>query len=172
MPTPFYLVDAFASQPFHGNPACVCLFVDDKSDAWKQSLAAEMNQAETAFVLRDGNGYAIRWFTPTTEVDLCGHATIASVHALHEHGLLPERGRTTFSSKSGPLPVWSENGLYWMDFPKTIAAESAEVPENLLEGLGLDSYQWVGRSIFDILVEVDSAATLKSLAPDFYHLST
>lgn len=172
MPYPIYLVDAFAKGPFHGNPAAVCLFADRESDDWRQSLAGEMNQAETAFVTRNGDDYGIRWFTPTTEVDLCGHATVAAIHALHEHGLVEEGQKISFSSRSGNLPTWLAEGLYWLDFPQTPPIRCPEEPENLLEALGLNDYVWIGRSKFDLFVEVEHIATLKALAPDFYHLST
>ena len=82
MEIPLFQVDAFTDQPFAGNPAAVCLLPEDRGDQWMQAVAAEMNLSETAFLLEQDNGYRLRWFTPKIEVDLCGHATLASAHVL------------------------------------------------------------------------------------------
>jgi PhzF family phenazine biosynthesis protein len=91
MPIPIYIVDAFATRPFAGNPAAVCLLEQPREDDWLQAVAREMNLSETAFLIPLASGYQLRWFTPSTEVDLCGHATLAGAHVLWETGRLPLR---------------------------------------------------------------------------------
>jgi PhzF family phenazine biosynthesis protein len=102
-----YQVDAFADRPFSGNPAGVCLLASPAAPEWMQSVAAEMNVAETAFLVRrDDGAFDLRWFTPTLEVDLCGHATLASAHILWEERILPADERARFHTKSGLLTAW------------------------------------------------------------------
>src|SRR5437868_11050497 len=103
MGLPIYTVDAFTDRPFAGNPAAVCLLDGPRDDAWLQHVAAEMNLSETAFLLAEGDAFRLRWFTPTVEVDLCGHATVASAHVLWETGRLPADRPARFLSRSGPL---------------------------------------------------------------------
>src|SRR6188508_1460936 len=103
MPIPCCQVDAFTDRPFSGNPAAVCLLERDPEDAWMQSVAAEMNRAETAFLRPFGHSWSLRWFTPEVEVDLCGHATLASAHALWETGRLGRDTVARFDTKSGRL---------------------------------------------------------------------
>jgi PhzF family phenazine biosynthesis protein len=103
MPIPIYQVDAFTSAPFKGNPAGVCLLDQPMPDEWMQCVAMEMNLSETAFLLAEGVGYRLRWFTPAVEVDLCGHATLASAHILKENGLLLPGDAVRFFSRSGLL---------------------------------------------------------------------
>lgn len=132
-----WTVDAFASEPFRGNPACVVEPMRAwPADAWMQKLAAENNQAETAFLLRtdDAARFQLRWFTPTTEVPLCGHATLASAHVLMaELGI--EAPLVTFDTTSGPLTVRRDGGRYEMDFPAAQVSQVA-VPPGLSEALG------------------------------------
>jgi len=112
-----YQVDAFTDQPFKGNPAGVCLLADEKSEGWMQSLAAEMNLSETAFLLPEGEGWRLRWFTPLTEVDLCGHATLASARVLFEiHPELREEV-VQFETRSGKLLARWVEGRVELDFP-------------------------------------------------------
>src|SRR5882672_706503 len=113
-----YQVDAFADRPFAGNPAGVCILERPASQTWMQAVALEMNVAETSFLVRrDDGAYDLRWFTPTVEVDLCGHATLAAAHILWEERILPldERGR--FHTKSGELVAWRDADVIRMDFP-------------------------------------------------------
>ena len=132
-----WTVDAFASAPFRGTPACVVEPFEAWPDpAWMQALAMENNQAETAFLLRtaDPAGFGLRWFTPTTEVPLCGHATLASSHVLiGELGL--DAPAVSFETRSGTLTVRREGGGYEMDFPARMARPATE-PEGLAEALG------------------------------------
>jgi predicted PhzF superfamily epimerase YddE/YHI9 len=143
---PFTQVNAFTDRPFAGNPAAVCLLPSERDAEWMQLVAREMNLAETAFLVREGRDFQLRWFTPTVEVDLCGHATLASAHALWEDG--HER----------------RDGLIWLDFPST-PPTPAEPPAELRDGLGV-SLRYVGRTPFDYLVEVDGEAAVRALAPD------
>ncbi|MHB1133085.1 MAG: PhzF family phenazine biosynthesis protein [Chloroflexota bacterium] len=170
MPTPIYQVDAFTATPFAGNPAAVCLLSEPKTDDWLQNVACEMNLAETAFLWRRADGFDLRWFTPVLEVDLCGHATLASAHTLWEQGALPSDEAARFRTRSGLLTCLRVGEWIEMDFPVKPAAPTA-APAGLLEGLGVAA-RWVGRSQFDYLVEVDSAAIVRACAPDFALLKT
>jgi predicted PhzF superfamily epimerase YddE/YHI9 len=134
MKLPVYLVDAFADRPFTGNPAAICVLDAWPSERAMQAIAAEMNLSETAFVVPDGDGWHIRWFTPTLEVDLVGHATLAAAFVLFER-MVPATTEILFSSRSGPLVVRRDGRRLAMDFPARIAAPCA-VPPGLVEGLG------------------------------------
>ena len=108
---PLYQVDAFTDKPFTGNPAAVCLLTEPAEESWMQAVAAEMNLAETAFLQRESDGFRLRWFTPTVEVELCGHATLASAHVLWEAGYLWPEEEARFYTLSGlltarPLEGW------------------------------------------------------------------
>jgi predicted PhzF superfamily epimerase YddE/YHI9 len=158
-----FQVDAFTRRPFAGNPAAVCLLDEPRDDAWMQAVAAEMNLAETAFVEREGDGFGLRWFTPTTEVDLCGHATLAAAHVLWELGESGDRLR--FRTRSGTLTAERTDGSIHLDFPAEPAG-ATDVPPGLEDALGAVS-RWVGRNRFDYLVEVADGGTVRSLVPDF-----
>ncbi|MGV9778800.1 PhzF family phenazine biosynthesis protein [Streptosporangium sp. NPDC003464] len=165
-----YTVDSFTDQFSKGNPAGVCLLDNPVPDAWMQSIAAEMRHSETAFVLEgeDGEPYSLRWFTPATEVALCGHATLATAHVLYSTGSAPET--LEFSTKSGILSVTRDGaGLITMDFPAKML-EAVSPPEGLLDALGVVSPLWVGKNEWDYLVEVESEEAVQSLAPDFLML--
>ncbi len=170
---PFFLVDAFAEKPFKGNPAGVCPLSERSflPEAWMQSLAMEMNQAETAFLhpLEDGS-FHLRWFTPNTEVDLCGHATLASAHILWETGRVGEGETICFETRSGLLTAKKSAGTIWLDFPAEGAA-AEEAPPELLAGLGISAVRWAGKNRMDWLVEVESEAELLSLTPEMRAIS-
>jgi predicted PhzF superfamily epimerase YddE/YHI9 len=157
-----YQVDAFATEPFRGNPAAVCLLDTTRSDEWMQSVAAEMNLAETAFVARREDGFGLRWFTPTVEVDLCGHATLASAHVLWEVGEV--RPRLEFHTRSGLLSAQRTEGGIRLDFPAD-PAPAVDPPPGLAATLGAEPVQ-VGRGRAFYLVELTDAATVRALAPD------
>ena len=130
-------VDAFASEAFRGNPAAVCLLDREHDDAWMQNVAAEMNLSETAFVLpRDDHDWTLRWFTPAVEVALCGHATLASAHALWAEHLIAPDQQARFHTKSGVLTADKRGELIELDFPATPEQQS-DPPEGLLEALGI-----------------------------------
>ena len=161
-----FQIDAFADAAFKGNPAAVCLLDGRDVDAeWMQNVAAEMNLSETAFVSRRENDWSLRWFTPTTEVDLCGHATLATAHALLEEGLLPRGGTGRFHTRSGILTAAHDGDFIELDFPATVAQPS-EPPDELIEGLGVHPTR-VLKNQFDYMVEMATEDDLRSLKPDF-----
>lgn len=170
MTIPLYVVDAFTDRLFAGNPAAVCLLDRWPPDGWLQLLGREMNLSETAvLVRRSESAFELRWFTPTVEVDLCGHATVASAHALWENGHAP-RATLTFSTRSGtlsasPLP----SGEVELDFPAK-PATPCDPPAGLLDALGAVAVA-VGRNSFDFLVEMASETDVRGLKPDFRKLA-
>src|SRR5579875_1476629 len=160
-----WTVDAFASEPFRGNPACVLEPFDAWPDAaWMQALAQENNQAETAFLLKtsDPGRYGLRWFTPTLEVPLCGHATLASAHVLFaELGFSGEA--ITFDTQSGPLIVQRAAAGYAMDFPANPPKRTA-CPEGLAEALGVEPAEvWAAAYLVALLKD---AAAVRAVEPD------
>jgi PhzF family phenazine biosynthesis protein len=163
-------VDAFADRPFSGNPAAVVLLERPADEVWMRNVALEMNLAETAFLVRRGDGdFDLRWFTPAVEVDLCGHATLASAHVLWEDGHLPTGAQARFHTRSGLLTADRRDGSILLDFPAT-TAQVVEPPSGLIEALGVRA-AYVGKSAFDYLVEVDSEAAVRALTPDFGKLA-
>jgi predicted PhzF superfamily epimerase YddE/YHI9 len=162
-----YQVDAFTSAPFAGNPAAVVLLDAWPDDIWMQRVAAENNLAETAFVVPGAETWGLRWFTPAAEVDLCGHATVATAHVLWESERLVAAATASFATRSGRLTA-SPLGDGWieLDFP-SLPADAADPPGGLLEGLGVRAPAFVGRSRFDFLVEVESAVDVEKIVPDF-----
>lgn len=169
-PLPYSLVDAFTDRPFAGNPAVVCLLPAWRDDVWLQNVGREMNQSETAFLVKNDGGFDLRWFTPKVEVDLCGHATLASAHMVWEQGLARPDQEILFSTRSGILKAARRGTAIELDFPLK-PEQAAELPQGLAEALGAP-LQYVGRSQFDYLVEVESEAALRALAPDFKRLSS
>lgn len=163
--TTLHLVDAFAEGPCTGNPAGVVLLAEERPATWMQAVAMEMNQAETAFLLRQEGGFGLRWFTPLAEVDLCGHATLAAAHFLWEAGQLPHHAAARFQTRSGLITaVRRGDGLVTMDFP-AIASHQVVGPDDLAIGLGVEPRS-VQMGDFDLLVEVADAATVRNMSPD------
>jgi PhzF family phenazine biosynthesis protein len=158
-------VDAFTLRPFAGNPAAVCVLRESASEQWMRDVAREMNLSETAFLVAREDGYNLRWFTPAVEVDLCGHATVASAHVLWQDGHLPEGRQARFHTRSGLLTADRRGDWIELDFPAKIAV-AAEAPAELLPALGIGGAKFVGRNAFDYLVEVDSEETVRALSPD------
>lgn len=169
MSQPILVVDAFTDRPFAGNPAAVCLLPAPADEAWMRDVAREMNLAETAFLHRTGDGFALRWFTPAVEVDLCGHATLASAHVLFEEGHLAPGDTARFQTRSGTLTAVRRGTGIELDFPRAAAA-AAPTPADLLPGLGISEARWVGRNQFDYFVELGSEAAVRALAPNFHAL--
>ena len=163
-------VDAFADRPFAGNPAAVLVLPGPADDGWMQAVAKEMNLSETAFLYQEADGYRLRWFTPTTEVDLCGHATLASAHVLWESGHLPETRPARFFTRSGLLTAEKKGPWIEMDFPAEFG-EYCAAPLELTEALGV-AMLYVGKNRFDYLIEVESEAVLRQLEPDIRMLGT
>jgi PhzF family phenazine biosynthesis protein len=167
---PLHVIDAFTDRPFCGNPASVCLLPEWRDDRWLQSVAAEMKHSETAYLVRNADGFDLRWFTPAVEVALCGHATLASAHALWEQGVAATSSPIRFATKSGTLTATRRDGLIELDFPLNVD-EPVDPPAELLAALGVKAV-YVGKSRFDYLVEVESEAVLRQMAPDFKRLAS
>jgi PhzF family phenazine biosynthesis protein len=161
-----FQVDAFTNRPFGGNPAAVCLLDAPRDERWMQALAQEMNLSETAFLVPDGDDYSLRWFTPRMEVELCGHATLASAHVLWETGALELEQQARFQTASGLLTVrrlvddWME-----LDFPLVQESEIVDVPPILLEALGVQPL-YVGATDVRYLVELASEEDVRGLRPN------
>lgn len=158
-------VDAFSDKPFAGNPAAVCLLDEPRTDSWMQSVAREMNLSEAAFLVRIADGYNLRWFTPLVEVDLCGHATLASAHVLWEESHLPPDRTARFHTRSGLLEAKKIGSWIEMNFPSTLAQPIPRI-DALETALGARA-KFTGQSQFDYLVELASEEELRALAPNF-----
>ena len=165
-----FQVDAFTEKPFSGNPAAVCILPGPYRPTWMQNVAEEMNLSETAFLYKEEDGFQLRWFTPAVEVDLCGHATLASAHILWETGLLNPQEQARFYTRSGLLTAEMKEGQIELNFPAN-PDEPAIAPPGLFEALGITP-QYVGRSKFDYIIEVDSEESVRNVQPDFTLLKT
>jgi PhzF family phenazine biosynthesis protein len=165
MPVRIVQVDAFTNRPFAGNPAAVCVLPAPVPEEWMRNVAREMNLSETAFLAPRDGGFHLRWLTPAVEVDLCGHATVASAHVLWEDGHLAEGQQARFHTRSGLLLADRRGDWIELDFPAKLVAP-AEAPAELLPALGIIRAAFIGKNVFDYLVEVDSEATLRALDPD------
>jgi predicted PhzF superfamily epimerase YddE/YHI9 len=164
MSLPIMQIDAFTDKPFSGNPAAVCILPGQREAAWMQSVAQEMNLSETAFLLKIEDGYSLRWFTPAVEVELCGHATLASAHALWEMGLLSPQEPARFHTRSGLLIATRLADGIELNFPAT-------PDEPVVEVLGVLPV-YVGQNRSDYLVEVASENDVRAAQPDFARLKT
>ena len=164
-----FCVDAFTNQPFRGNPAAVVILDKEAPEGWMQNVAAEMNLAETAFVVQQSPGqYGLRWFTPTMEVDLCGHATLASAFALWGEGL--ETAETiTFHTRSGALVAKRAGDAIALDFP-AVEVAPVSAPTGLMEALGLSAEPTAHLGGRYHLIELENEDAVRALAPDFYRL--
>jgi PhzF family phenazine biosynthesis protein len=163
-------VDAFTDKPFKGNPAAVCILPEAFDEEWMQNVAMEMNLSETAFLHQEENGFNLRWFTPTVEVDLCGHATLASAHVLWESGILKPVEAARFHTRSGLLTAKRKEGWIELDFPAE-PEEEAPAPSELVKAIGV-SPKYTGRNRFDYLLEVESEEIVKNITPDFKLLAS
>lgn len=165
MTVPLFQVDAFAHKPFAGNPAAVCLLDGPVADAWMQSVALEMNLSERPHSSSpQADGYGLRWCPPAVEVDLCGHATLASAHVLWETGRLAADAEARFHTRSGLLTARKVGEWIELNFPATPPTESP-LPDGLESALGATA-RFVGKSRFDYLVEVESARIVREMQPD------
>ena len=175
------VVDAFTDRPFAGNPAAVCVTDGPRDERWMQNVAREMNLSETAFLHREGGGdpasgpdtFRLRWFTPSVEVDLCGHATLATAHVLWSEGHLPGVAPARFQSRSGLLTADRRDGWITLDFPATPVLPSADRAADvaaMAESVGLPVTD-AGQSRFDWLVEVASEEAVRALVPDMARLA-
>lgn len=161
-------VDAFTNRAFGGNPAAVCWLDSAATPEWMQAVAGEMNLSETAFVRRLDDGLELRWFTPTVEVDLCGHATLATCHALWSAGIVPADQPLRFHTKSGLLTCLKNGTFIELDFPATPATATTP-PAGLLAALGVNPL-FVGKTKFDYLVVLDSPQAVLAVRPDYLQL--
>lgn len=170
MSTPLIWVDAFTDVAFRGNPAAVCVLDTAADDGWMQSVASEMNISETAFVVQRSDGdFDLRWFTPTREIELCGHATLASAHVLFDSGRVERR--VAFRTMSGVLTCSLDGTRIEMEFPASVPVSGAE-PSGLFDALGIANAVAVSESANRWhLVEVETAAEVCSLNPDFTALA-
>jgi len=171
-PIPCYQVDAFTDQPFAGNSAAVCVLEAEGDSHWMQQVATEMNLSETAFLRRlpsEGEtDWELRWFTPAYEVDLCGHATLASAHALWDQDYVPSDSAIRFHTRSGVLTTRRKGTRIEMDFPN-VPVTAAEPPEGLLEALGAKPV-YTGQTSSDRFLVLVSEAEVLALQPDFRKL--
>ncbi|MCX9013123.1 MAG: PhzF family phenazine biosynthesis protein [Candidatus Methanoperedens sp.] len=158
-------VDAFTDKLFAGNPAAVCILSGPAEEHWMQKMAQEMNLSETAFLYRQEDGFNLRWFSPAAEVELCGHATLASAHVLWEAGYLQPEEQARFYTRSGLLTARRMGDWIELDFPAEPEEKTSPHPD-LVNALGITP-EYVGRNRFDYLVEVDSEETVRNLKPDF-----
>lgn len=167
---PYFIIDAFTSRPFAGNPAAVVLLDAWPNESWLQNVAMEMNISETAYLVPNRDGYDLRWFTPKVEVDLCGHATLASAAVLAHLDKLADGSHASFTTRSGILRAARRGNHFELDFPLT-PAEETTAPPGLIESLNVTPI-YCGRTRFDYLVEVESEEILRSISPDFKQLAT
>ncbi len=167
-------VDAFTDRRFAGNPAAVCVLSEPAGEQWMQDVAAEMNLSETAFAWRLGSGskFSLRWFTPRVEVNLCGHATLATAHILWEEGHLDRIEPALFETRSGVLTAQATPQGIALDFPaEPVDNELASGPERSILEAAIDSpIRFAGRNRFDVLVELGSEAQVRTLQPDVRQL--
>jgi len=166
MKFPFYQVDAFAVKPFKGNPAAVFLLESAREDSWLQAVAEEINLPETAFLLPKGHDYQLRWFTPTTEVDLCGHATIASAHILYEFGYYDFEETINFHTRSGIITSTFNRGTIELDMPR-LNVKPCPMPDDLLIILGAEPVTTFVSDANTLIAEMPSAEYIRSFVPDF-----
>jgi len=164
-----YQVDAFTNQPFAGNPAAVCILTEQRDEKWMQNVAKEMNLSETAFLYKQEDGYNLRWFTPAVEVDLCGHATLASAHILWGKGYLDKNTTARFHTRSGLLTAEINGDWIQLNFPVQEEKET-EYSVELIKGIGIKP-KYVGKSRINYYIaEVESEEIVRNLKPDFSSL--
>jgi PhzF family phenazine biosynthesis protein len=168
MPVKIFQVDAFTDKPFSGNPAAVCILQEEREESWMQNVAKEMNLSETAFLYKQKDGFHLRWFTPVVEVELCGHATLASAHVLWETGIISPKEEAKFYTLSGLLKANRKEGKIEMDFPAN-PEKTAYNPPELEKSLGVTP-KYIGKNKYDYLVEVQSENEVKNAKPDFLKL--
>jgi len=167
---PLYTVDSFAEAPFKGNPAGVCFLMGKQPDEWMQKIAREMNLSETAFFMQSERGYHLRWFTPTTEVELCGHATLAAAHIIWETGMLTPKEEILFETLSGDLKARVHEGWIELDFPAEMPLPAA-LPPGVLEALGCSQPQAILRNRFDYFLIFKDEEEVQVMAPDYRALA-
>ena len=160
-----YQVDSFTDKPFSGNPAGVCILQEPKSEEWMRLIAMEMNLSETAFLVKQEEGYSLRWFTPRVEVDLCGHATLASAHILWQKGYLQNNEPANFHTKSGLLTCVKKQDWIEMNFPSN-PDEKIGVRPDFEKAFGV-KIKYLGKSRFDYIAELESEKDVRNTVPNF-----
>jgi len=165
MSQPIVVVDAFTDKPFAGNPAAVCVMNKPADETWMRNVAAEMNLSETAFLHPEADSWRLRWMTPAVEVDLCGHATLASAHVLWETGRARNEEVIRFQTRSGPLTAQQVDGLIELDFPAQ-PPKACEPPPGLVDALGAPS-KFVGFNGTDYFVELENEDVVRKLKPNY-----
>ena len=166
MKLPIFTVDAFTSEPFKGNPAAVCLLKEDIPTSLMQNIAFELNLAETAFVLKekDSDTYSLRWMTPVSEVDLCGHATLATSHILWQEGICKMDEQINYNTRSGLLKTdYSEDGIE-LDFP-AIPQKKIDYPPDLIAAIGGAEPKYVGMTKWNYIIELENETAIRELKP-------
>ncbi|QGQ45801.1 PhzF family phenazine biosynthesis protein [Metabacillus sediminilitoris] len=158
------ILNTFSDQAFRGNPAAVCLLSEEKGSSWMQSIAKEMNLPVTAFINEFKSDYYLRWFTPSTEIPICGHGTLASSFFLWENGYVENEKVIAFQTKSGLLKAQFIDGWVQLEFPSNLE-EKTIAPDLLISALGVEP-TYVGKNKLDYLVEVESEDTVKNLIPN------
>lgn len=158
-------VNAFTDRPFSGNPAAVCILSGPRDEEWMQIVAREMNLSETAYLYPDGEGYRLRWFTPTEEEDLCGHATLASAHVLWEEGHLSPKETARFQTRSGLLTARRSGEQIQLDFPAERVRPVTDIPPSLQEAFG-DRLRFLGANRMDHLMELASETDVRDFDPN------
>ena len=166
-----FQVDAFTDRPFAGNPAGVCILNAPRDDEWRQHVAREMNVSETAFLEARADGFDLRWFTPEVEVDLCGHATLASAHLLWQEGYLAPEQRARFHTRSGLLEATLRGAFIELDFP-AYSPQPLAAPAALVEALGVTPDAVARFEIGYLLAALDCEETVRGLVPDLARLAT
>ncbi len=165
-----FQVDAFTDQVFKGNPAAVCLLPAVQPDSWMKALAAEMNLSETAFLVKATDGFDLRWFTPAVEVDLCGHATLASAHVLFENGFAPLETPIRFHTRSGLLTASAHQDWIELDFPARKCEESGE-NERLIEAVEVPPDE-VYKSGENMLYYYEDEQLIRRMQPDMAKIAS
>lgn len=159
-------VDAFTHQPFHGNPAAICVLDGPGDESWMQNLAIEMNLSETAYLFPEQDGYNLRWFTPAAEVELCGHATVAAAHVLWEEGLVAPDDSCRFHTRSGLLTALRDGEWIDVSFPRE-TLEAFELPGLVADALGIESVYAGKNRLSYVLIEVEDEECIRALEPDY-----
>ncbi len=169
MEQPIYLVDAFAERPFSGNPAAICILDAPMPESLMQTIAMEMNQAETAFVAKRADGsFDLRWFTPTVEVDLCGHATLASAFVLWHTGMLTADATAHFHTRSGLLTATKNQDGITLDFPAEVV--SAIVMPQIAAAIDVP-VKFVGKNRIAYFAEIESETAVRNFTPDLRRIA-
>ena len=169
MAIPLFQVDAFTLEAFRGNPAGVVILPQKMPDQWMQAVAIEMNLSETAFLLKEQDGFSLRWFTPKVEVELCGHATLASAHILFEEGYLESNLTANFNTLSGSLCASTSGRWITLNFP-SLSSEQIPVSDQIIRALGFTP-KGVFKTDVNILVEMDDPDDVKKFTPNFLGLA-